>query len=66
MQRVDAKTKKPVGEPQVIHRFRNSNLTPLSYSERTTRYIGLSVGKGQAVLTLSELTSSIQLVSLDE
>lgn len=64
VQRLDPGTKRPSGEPQVVHRFRNSNLNPLSYSERSTRYIGLSVGLGQAVLTLSELSSSLQLVRL--
>lgn len=65
MQRLEPSTQRPIASPELVYRFRNPNLTPLTYSERSTRYIGLSVGKGQALLTLSELSASILLGRLE-
>ena len=65
MQRVDQSSKRPVGDAVVVYRFRNANQNPLTYSERSTRYIGLSVSKDQVLLTLSELSASIQLGRLE-
>ncbi|MBS1826460.1 MAG: PD40 domain-containing protein [Acidobacteria bacterium] len=57
-------THKPQHGPELIHSFRNAALTPVSYSERNTRNIGLSIVPGRAILTLSELSSDLQLVRL--
>lgn len=65
MQRLDSRTKKPVGGAQQIHPFRNPQLSPLSNSQYATRYIGLNVAPGQALLTLSELAGSIELMRGD-
>lgn len=62
MQRVDAAARKLVGDAQLIQRFRNSKLTPLSYSDLATRYIGLTISRNQALLTLSELGGDIELL----
>ncbi|MBI3210647.1 MAG: PD40 domain-containing protein [Candidatus Solibacter usitatus] len=59
MQKLDGKTKRAVGEAHPIYRFSNPSLTPLTYHVRPRRYVGLSVGKGRAALTLSELSSKV-------
>jgi Tol biopolymer transport system component len=51
--------KTPTDDAHLIYRFDSPRLTPLSFHWRAPVYIGLSVGKGQAVLTLSELSSSV-------
>ena len=64
LQRLDP-SGRPIAPADLVYRFRNPGLTPLTYSERTTRYIGLTVAKGQALLTLSELSASILLGRLE-
>src|SRR5262249_10278737 len=58
MQRLQA-DKHPLGAPTLVYRFSDRRLTPLTYHARNARYAGLSIGAQKAVLTLSELKSSI-------
>ena len=53
--------RRPLGNPDLVYRFADARLTPLTYHVRHPRYVGLSIAANQAVLTLSELGSSIWL-----
>ncbi|MFN7938800.1 MAG: hypothetical protein U0R19_36060 [Bryobacteraceae bacterium] len=57
-------SRKPQGSPELVFAFPNPALTPIGYSERTTRNIGLSIAPGRAILTLSEMSSDLQLVQI--
>jgi Tol biopolymer transport system component len=57
-------SKKPLGSARLVRSFPNPHLTPLTYHGRHPRYVGLSISAHDAVLTLSELTSSIWLAQL--
>ena len=57
-------SRKPQGASELVFAFPNPALTPIAYSERTTRNIGLSIAPGRAILTLSELSSDVQLIRL--
>jgi Tol biopolymer transport system component len=58
-QRVDSGSKRPVGEPIVIHHFHNPGLNPLTFSGLAPLYIGLTVARDQLVLSLSETRSDV-------
>ena len=60
MQRLQP-NRRPLGKPELVYGFADARLTPLTYHVRHPRYVGLSIAANQAVLTLSELGSSIWL-----
>jgi Tol biopolymer transport system component len=54
----------PEGAPGLVFSFPDAALTPIAYSQRNTRIIGLAIGPGRAILTLSELRSDLQVVQI--
>jgi Tol biopolymer transport system component len=53
--------RRAMGQPALVRRFADPRLTPLTFHMRAPRYVGLSISARDAVLTLSEMNTSVWL-----
>jgi hypothetical protein len=61
-QRLDPKTKRPIGAPQIVRHFHGALGSMISMSRGTVRLLHLSLAADRLILNLDELRSDLWLL----